>query len=149
MRYADTCLLISLHVRDAGSDAALAWLHARGAETVLASQWGVVEFASALGILARRGAIDAGRHAAALERFRRFAAERLTFEPPLARDFERAAAWLERFESGLRAGDALHLAVCERRGAMLSTADDTLHAAAVALGVSAERVLPAVEVGRR
>ena len=37
MRYADTCLLVSVFFRDAGTDAALAWLHAAGVEPIMAS----------------------------------------------------------------------------------------------------------------
>jgi len=47
MRYADTCLLVSLFFRDAGTDAALAWLHAAGVEPIMASHWSLTEFSSA------------------------------------------------------------------------------------------------------
>jgi len=37
MRYADTCLLVSLFFRDAGIDAAPAWLRAAGVEPIMAA----------------------------------------------------------------------------------------------------------------
>jgi predicted nucleic acid-binding protein len=140
MRYADTCLLISLHLPDPGTPAALAWLEEAGSDPIMASHWSLAEFASGLGIIARRGEIDAATHAATLAQFRRFAADRLIVEPPEAADFERAAGWLERFDTGLRAADALHLAICARRSATLCTADETLAHAADAFGVRAQRV---------
>lgn len=140
MRYADTCLLISLHVPDPGTPAALTWLEAAGKAPIMASLWGLAEFASGLGIITRRGYITPAAHAAALAQFRRFTADRLSIEPPEATDFERAAGWVERFETGLRAADALHLAICARRSATLCTADDTLARAAGAFGVRVELV---------
>lgn len=140
VRYADTCLLLSLHVADGGTPAALNWLEETGAAPIMASHWTVAEFVSGLGIIARRGEIDRKTHAATLARFRTFAAERLSMEPPEASDFERAASWLERFAAGLRAADALHLAICARRSALLCTADQTLVRAAETFGVRALRI---------
>lgn len=140
MRYADTCLLLSLHLPDPGTPAALSWLEAAGNAPIMASHWGLAEFASALGIIARRGDISPETHTAAMARFRRFTADRLSIEPPEAADFERAAVWLERFETGLRAADALHLAICARRSATLCTADAPLARAAESFGIRVQRV---------
>jgi len=47
--------------------------------------------------------------------------------------------WLaDQYTTGLRAGDALHLAVAYNHGARVRTLDQTLVTAAGALGVSAE-----------
>lgn len=140
MRYADTCLLVSLFFRDAGTDAALAWLRAAGVEPVMASHWSLTEFSSAAGLRARAGQIAPKLHREALAKFRRFAAGRLTLTPPEPADFERAAALLDHFKTGLRAGDALHLAICARQGAVFCTADKMLAEAAIALGVKTEKV---------
>lgn len=133
--YADTCILLSLFFRDAGSEAALAWLEAAGSETILITPWTRTEFASAAGIMARRGDISAGLHAEGLRRFERFVAARLAVEAVDTADFDRASAWIADFSRGLRAGDALHLAVCARLNAQLCTADETLAQAALAVGV--------------
>jgi hypothetical protein len=140
MRYADTCLLLSLHIPDPGTPAALAWLEAAGNAPIMASLWGITEFGSALGIITRRGDITPAAHAATLAQFRRFSANRLSIEPPEVADFERAAGWVERFETGLRAADALHLAICARRSVTLCTADTTLARAAETFGVRVHRV---------
>ena len=39
MRYAHTCLLLSLIYRDSGSEAALAWLEQVGTEKILIGHW--------------------------------------------------------------------------------------------------------------
>ena len=140
MRYADTCLLVSLFFHDSGTDAALAWLHAAGAEPIMASHWSLTEFSSAAGLRARVSQISPKLHREALAKFRRFAAERLTLTPPEPADFERAAVLLDRFETGIRAGDALHLAICARQNAILCTADKTLAKAAIVLGVETEKI---------
>lgn len=139
-RYADTCVLLSLFFRDSGTPAALAWLGARGNERITASHWSLTEFISAAGIMARRGDLSAELHREGIARFRRFCAARLTLETPEAADFDRAGIWLENFPSGLRAGDALHLAVCARLGTILCTANGVLADAAAMLGMPVERL---------
>jgi len=141
MRYADTCLLVSLFFRDTGTDAALAWLRAAGVEPIMASHWSLTEFSSAAGLRARAGRIAPRLHREALAKFRRFAAARLTLTPPEPADFERAAALLDHYTAGLRAGDALHLAICARQGTVFCTADKILAEAAMALGVKTETVV--------
>jgi predicted nucleic acid-binding protein len=140
MWYVDTSLLVSLHIHDQGTGAALNWLESVGSEPILTSQGALVEFASALGILVRRRDISLELHHAALDRLRRLTAVRLTMEVPEAEDFRRAAGWLERAELGLRAGDAIHLAICARCAATMCTADVGLARAAEALGVAGRLV---------
>jgi hypothetical protein len=55
-------------------------------------------------------------------------------------DFLTAARWCENHRTGLLSGDALHLAVAHRSGALLRTLDRRLHDAAQVLGVKAELV---------
>jgi predicted nucleic acid-binding protein len=54
--------------------------------------------------------------------------------------FQAAARFADQYGLGLRAGDALHVAVVAELGATLCTLDKRLAEAAVALGVSAETV---------
>jgi len=138
--YADTCILLSLFFRDTGTQAALAWLEAAGRETILISPWTRTEFASAAGIMARRRDITTELHHEGLVRFARFVDARLAMEPVVSADFDRATGWISDCHTGLRAGDALHLAVCTRLNAQLCTADETLAEAASAVGVGVHRV---------
>lgn len=136
VRYADTCLLLSLFFRDAGTDAALEWLERAGTEPIAISHWTRTEFASAAGIMARRGDLSPALHAEGLKRFDTFATARLITDAVTPPDFLRARVWLEDYPAVLRAGDALHLALCARQGRLLCTADETLAAAASGHGVA-------------
>lgn len=138
--YADTCILLPLFFRDPSTEAALAWLEQAGKETIQISPWTRAEFASAAGIMARRGDISAQLHEEGLERFDRLVSTRLALEAVDTTDFERARNWIADYRSGLRAGDALHLAVCARLNARLCTADEALARAATEVGVAVQRV---------
>ena len=140
LRYADTCLLLSLFFHDSGTRAALAWLDEAGADTGVITPWTRTEFVSAAGIMARRGDISPTLHHEGLSRFDRFVTARLAVEAIETTDFDRAQYWIGDVRSGLRAGDALHLAVCARLNAQLSTADETLAKAASTVGVSVRTV---------
>lgn len=140
MVYADTCLLVSLFVRDAGTEAALAWLEQLGEQPIMASHWSLTEFSSAAASLARQQHIDGKLHATVQQRFRCFVAKRLILEPLLPADFERAASMVERYATGLRAGDALHLAICVRTKATLCTADKVMAKSARQLGIAVQVV---------
>lgn len=140
VRYADTCLLLSLFFRDSGTDAALDWLERAGTEPIAISHWTHTEFASAAGIMTRRGDLSPALHVEGLTRFDAFATARLITDAVTPPDFLRARVWLEDYRAALRAGDALHLAICARQGRLLCTADETLAAAAGRHGVGVLRV---------
>lgn len=60
---------------------------------------------------------------------------------PITRlDFRTAARFADQYATGLRAGDALHLAVAADHGVRIGALDRTLVSAAEALGVSAALV---------
>ena len=138
--YADTCILLPLFFRDPSTEAALAWLEQAGKETIQISPWTRTEFASAAGIMARRGDISAQLHEEGLERSDRLVSARLAVEAVDSTDFERARNWIADYRSGLRAGDALHLTVRARLNARLCTADEALARAATEVGVAVQRV---------
>ncbi len=57
---------------------------------------------------------------------------------PDRNDFDRARDWVNRFETGLRAGDALHLAIADnRRADAIYSLDKSMVAAATQLGLPA------------
>lgn len=136
MVYADTCILLSLFFRDTHTDAALRWLTEASSETLVITPWTRAEFASAAGILARRGDISPTLHREALERFDHFVTSRLSVEAVATADFDRAGQWMCDYRTGLRAGDALHLAVCVRLNAQVCTADESLIRVARSLGLT-------------
>ncbi|ENO74907.1 MULTISPECIES: type II toxin-antitoxin system VapC family toxin [unclassified Thauera] len=98
------------------------------------------KFASAAGIMARRGDVSTDLHRKGLERFDKLVSARLAVEAVDTADFDCARGWIADYRSGLRAGDALHLAVCMRLSATLCTADATLARGADKVGVAVQRV---------
>lgn len=124
--YVDTSVLVALIVPEPNSAAVSRW-YARTPATLASSDWCVTEFASALGIKQRTGQLTTAQAHEAWQRFQRLAANDLVLTPPPATGFERAAALTLDASSGLRAGDALHLACAEHLGAIaMATLDATL-----------------------
>lgn len=116
MVYVDTSVLVALIVPEPHSSAVGRWYGRTRAELVSAS-WCVTEFASALGIKRRTGQIDASQAQQAWQRFERLVANDLVLLAPAPANFHRAAALALDAATGLRAGDALHLACAEQAGA--------------------------------
>ena len=126
MVYVDTSVLVPLFLNEPHSAAAIHW-YARERSELVAAVWCIVEFASALGIKQRTGAIDAQQAQGAWTRFERMVAADLRLLPVEPASFHRAAELVLNAASGLRAGDALHLACAEAAGAKrMATLDEVL-----------------------
>jgi uncharacterized protein len=126
MVYLDTSAIVALIVNEPGSVAVARWSASTRAELVSAV-WCVPEFGSALGIKQRTGQLDADQAQAAWARFEHWVANDLKLLPVELPDFQRAAVLTLDAGSGLRAGDALHLACAERVGAKgMATLDAAL-----------------------
>jgi hypothetical protein len=93
------------------------------------------EFSSALSIKLRTGQIEAGHRADALAMFTRLATDSFAILPVSSLQFRTTARFADQHALSLRAGDALHLAICADHGATLCTLDRRLGEAASALGV--------------
>jgi predicted nucleic acid-binding protein len=133
--YLDTSVFVPLFVREQGSPAAQQlW---RGAlSPLLISAWTLTEFASAIAMKARLGAISSAQYAQAKqEAVAALGAAAFIASPVTGADFEQASDLLDRGVAPLRAGDALHLAICMRLGCDLATFDGAMAAAAVAHGL--------------
>jgi hypothetical protein len=116
------------------------WLGRQAAGELLISEWVTTEVSSALALKLRTGALDLPGRAAALAAFQRMAADSLFVAPVLAAHFRTAAVFVDRHDLGLRAADALHLAVCADLGASLATLDARLRTAALEFGVPTSEV---------
>jgi predicted nucleic acid-binding protein len=116
MIYLDTSAIVALIVNEPGSAAVSTWYAAARSELVSAA-WCVTEFGSALGLKQRTAQLDADQAQQAWERFQRLVANDLRLLPVEPMDFHRAALITLDAASGIRAGDALHLACAERAGA--------------------------------
>lgn len=100
------------------------------------SQWTRVEVFSALAREVRAKALPAGDANEAIVRFDDMVRRAFTVLLPDQADFETAARYVGRFETGLRAGDALHLAVATNRSASaIYTLDNSLISAGKILGL--------------
>jgi uncharacterized protein len=135
MHYLDTSLLVAALTNEAETERMQRWLEQQPADELTISDWVVTELSSALSIKLRTGQIGAAHRAAALAAFARLAADSFTVVPVSRLQFRTAARFVEQHMLALRAGDALHLAVCADHGATLCTLDRRLMDAGSVLGV--------------
>ena len=137
MLYLDTSLLIAALTNEAETLRMQRWLVEQDPDELVISDWVATEFSAALSIKLRTGGIEAYHRAGALTMFTRLCNDNLTVLPVSRLQFQTAARFVDQYALGLRAGDALHLAVCAERGATICTLDRRLGDAASALGVKA------------
>ena len=135
MLYLDTSLLVAALTNEMRTPAVQKWLEDQEPEELAASDWVVVEFSSALSIKLRSGQIGPAHRADALAMFTSLCRDSLDIVPVSRTDFRLAARFADQHELGLRAGDALHLAICAERGATLCTLDRRQSDAGPAVGV--------------
>lgn len=138
MVYADTSVLLALFLNEPKTPDAWHWAGQQPAGSIAASDWTLTEFSSALAVKLRMKAIDASTHGITLSAVKRFAAAQVVMVPLEKTDFHRAAELCDLWQLGLRAGDALHLAIAERRGLAVCTLDKGMWTAAQALGLPFE-----------
>jgi len=135
MLYLDTSLLIAALTNEAETLQMQRWLVEQDPDELVTSDWVATEFSAALSIKLRTGGIEAHHRAGALTMFTRLCNDNLTVLPVSRLQFQTAARFVDQYALGLRAGDALHLAVCAERGATICTLDRRLSEAASALGI--------------
>lgn len=139
MIYLDTSVVVPLFVPEPASNAVDTWYESC-TDYLVSSDWIVTEFASALSIKVRRGAIAEKQAAAAWKDFDAFCRTGLRLAPVSRQAFDVAARLARDVANGLRAGDALHLAMALEVGAAgLATADGTLEKNAKAKGLTVNR----------
>ena len=127
MLYFDTSFLAPLIFPEATSDKVAAFIRRLPAEELAVSHWTRVEFSSLIAREVRMGELDVRAAIRADDRFESMVEESFSVLLPSADDFGLAKRYLRQFETGLRAGDALHLAIARNhRAAVIYSLDKIL-----------------------
>ncbi len=132
--YLDASAIVPTLIEEATSAAIDGFLLA-ASEALVVSDFSAAEVASALSRLVRTKFLDGDQAVALMDEFdiwRSTSAAGVDFQPS---DFRLAEIFVRRFNLGLRAPDALHVALCRRGDLTLVTLDRRLAAGAQALGV--------------
>lgn len=129
MIYLDTSVLVPYFLPEAESarvDAAISG----ASEPVSISHWTEAEFVSALAKKVRNRECSEAIMRRTIAQLRATVATSFVRFAPVVADFERAISMMQTPKAGLRAGDALQLAIAERNSATIWTLDEGLIASA-------------------
>lgn len=135
MIYCDTSLLVSALSNETRSEEVRVWLETVGAGELCISDWTVTEFSSAIATKVRFGTLPAAQRSEVMTQWHTMLASELTREAVTDAAFNLAARFCEMSVPGLRAGDALHLAIAKLGGHALATLDQRMREGAEAVGV--------------
>jgi hypothetical protein len=138
MAYVDTSVLLALFLNEAKTADAWSWLDRQASDATTVSDWTLTEISSALSVKRRMSMLDDQTYIDVLSKVRDFAKSQLAIITLDHADFQRAAALCDQWQLGLRAGDALHLAIAERRNLTVCTLDRIMRGTAVSLGMPVE-----------
>lgn len=141
--YLDTSVLVAAHTREPHTVVAQNWLAEQNGGDLIITSWALVECDSALAIKRRRGELGEGGQIAASADIDAFASRFAPLVTAQESDFQRAREFCRQAASGLRAGDALHLAAALRLEAThFATLDRVLADNAVKHGMTLAIALP-------
>jgi predicted nucleic acid-binding protein len=112
--YLDTSFITPLLLNEGTTQAVEAFV---STGSLYISHWTVLEFAGVIAREVRMKNLPEADARAVLREFDRLVTESLNVLMPTVADFGQARDYVERFETGLRGGDALHLAIAADHGA--------------------------------
>lgn len=117
MRYFDTSFLVPLLISEPRTTQVEKFFESlHEDETLLFSRWGQLEFASVAARLFRMGEMSGKDAQAVIGEFNRLLIRSFRLHTPAADDFRKARDFIGDFQTRLRAGDALHLAMAANLG---------------------------------
>jgi predicted nucleic acid-binding protein len=140
IHYLDTSAIVAALTNETAGERVIRWIETNGKTEFAISEWVVAEFSSALATKMRIGALDEMSRTEAFGRFARMRQDSLRTLAFETTQFQAAAQFADQYALGLRASDALHLAICARHGAAMCTLDDRLAKAGPAVGVATIRL---------
>lgn len=117
MLYFDTSFLAPLFRKEATSNRVEQFLQQQNAGELAISQWTRVEFSNILARDVRMGIIEAQAAIDLDAQFEMNIARSFVLILPDGNDFDLCRRYLRRFETALRLGDALHLAIAKNHAA--------------------------------
>jgi predicted nucleic acid-binding protein len=143
MRYFDTSFLTPLFLREQTTPAIEGLVAELPTAELATSHWARVEFSSVLAREVRIGALDSETAQAIDARFEATIRQTFVLFLPTANDFDLATQYLAQHRTGLRGGDALHLAIASTRHAeIIYSLDKGLIKAGLMLGLPMSRGIP-------
>jgi uncharacterized protein len=140
MVYLDTSVAVALLTPEPRTADVRTWF-AGLEDTPVASDWLIAEFASAVSIKLRRGELTEANAKQVHKEFDLLATSGLRLIPVSRGAFQRAAELAKQYRYGLRAADALHLAVALEAGAnSVATLDGVMASNAKRLKLKVEAI---------
>ncbi len=137
MHYIDTSVLVAYLVEETYSELADNVCTDENRQPLAISAWTETEFFSALGIKCRTEQITETQWFETQEQYLLLKPS-LVFVPVLEKDYLTATNFVKHWQTKLRAGDALHLAIAANNDARLLSLDKRLAEAASYFNIPAE-----------
>jgi uncharacterized protein len=137
MRYFDTSFLVPLLISEPKTPKVEQFFESlHEGETLLFSRWGQLEFASVAARLFRMDEMSAKDAQTVIGEFNRLLTQSFRLHTAAADDFRKAREFIGDFQTRLRGGDALHLAMAANLGvATIHTLDNGMLEAGNHLGL--------------
>ncbi len=134
MLYLDTSVLVAALTNEPSTQRVQDWLESQDPLSLLISYWVETEFSAALAMKTRMGQITPEMRSVSLSDFAYLKAHALNVVDIKQSHFLAAARMTDTISFGLRAPDALHLAVLMDMGATLCTLDKKFANSATMIG---------------
>lgn len=137
MQYVDTSVLVAYLTLETYSARAIQVMRDINRQPLAVSTWTETEFFSALGIKLRTKQLNE-EQAQRVEKQYQLCKSSFIWLSVTDKDYQTASKLLKHWQTGLRAGDALHLAIATNHNALLLSLDERFAKAANMLNMPAE-----------